>query len=264
MRLLSLSSWSLVLSLIGLVQGGILEDHGYEVQSWDGTLHVVFSPKYYHNIQFLDVIAFRPESKIATIRVANNEKERHHTNKLSLGQIYTALAGVKKLEPDDMRWVILDVNEDLETDKVIDRIRKGRNLKPKQEVRILPGDEEWDTILGTQYYEKVTQVINKPVQKILLRNQDRRHPKRGVEPMNRVLFSFPALEEGGPTTGAASDDWATETQSSLDDEEQEAALKALFADEEEKEPAFQAAITSEVADRTLAAKKNSKRKIVRF
>ncbi|PHH51336.1 hypothetical protein CFIMG_008711RA00001 [Ceratocystis fimbriata CBS 114723] len=70
--------------------------------------------------------------------------------------------------------------------------------------------------------------------------------------------------KGGPTTGAASDDLATETQSSLDDEEQEAALKALFADEEEKEPAFQAAITSEVADRTLAAKKNSKRKIVRF
>ncbi|KAL1896221.1 hypothetical protein Cpir12675_002929 [Ceratocystis pirilliformis] len=264
MRLLSLSSWSLVLSLISLVQGDILEDHGYQVQSWNGTLHVVFSPKYYDNIQFLNVIAFRPESKIATIRVANNEKERHHTNKLSLAQIFTALAGVNNLEPDDMRWVILDVNEDLQTDKVIDGIRKSHNLKPKEEVKILPGDEEWDTILGTQYYEKVTQIINKPVQKILLRNQDRRHPRRGVEPINRILFSFPVLEEWGPTTGAASDGLATETQSSLDDEEQEAALRALFADEEEKEPAFQAAITCEVADRTLAAKKNSKRKIVRF
>ncbi|KAL1901195.1 hypothetical protein Cpir12675_000561 [Ceratocystis pirilliformis] len=56
---------------------------------------------------------------------------------------------------------------------MIARIRKGRKLGSKEEVRILPTDTEWDMIMGTQYYQKMPQVMDKPVQKILLRNQDR-------------------------------------------------------------------------------------------
>ncbi|KKF94401.1 hypothetical protein CFO_g3242 [Ceratocystis platani] len=184
-------------------------------------------------------MAFSPKLKISTIYMAWTDEEPDHENKLSLTEIYNALAEKEGMKPDEMRWVTFEVVVgDFETDLLIDSIRQNRTLGSLEEVRILPGDKEWDMVAATQYYTNLLQVINKPVQKMLIRSINSGRPWEKVNYVNRMFFSFGPLEPKTPVPGTAAEVSATETKPESDEEEQEAALDALSAEEEAKENAF--------------------------
>ncbi|KAL1901215.1 hypothetical protein Cpir12675_000581 [Ceratocystis pirilliformis] len=212
--------------------------------------------------EFLDVISFYPEMKMASIYIANNEEEPDHEDKLSLTEIYIILAGMKNLEPNDMKAVIFDVDEDEKTINIIDNIRRDRNLGPRETVSILPGDKEWDTICGTQYYLKLLQVMSKPVQKILLMNQEHVTSWGETGITYRIVFSSPKSqprEENlvSKVWGAIIKAVSITAESTADvDKKQEAALKALLVEEEWKQFAFSSTIGIELANRALAAIKH--------
>ncbi|KKF93550.1 hypothetical protein CFO_g4094 [Ceratocystis platani] len=199
--------------------------------------------------------------KMASIYIANNEEEPDHRNKLSLTEIYIILARMKNLEPNDMKAVMFDVDEDEQTVNIIDNIRRDRDLGPLETVSILPGDKEWDTICSTQYYLKLLQVMSKPVQKILLMNRE--YVVGWGEPgiTYRIVFSSP--ESQPREENLASKAWgavikAISMTAGLivdSDKKQEAALKAFLIEEEWKQFAFSSQFGIELASKALAAMK---------
>ncbi|KKF92328.1 hypothetical protein CFO_g5317 [Ceratocystis platani] len=229
----SFSSLSLVLSFFSLARAGVFEDHGYIVVS-DRGMHMLISP-YYSLCEPLNVINFDAQTKIASIIVANNDEELDHDQKLGLAEIYTTLAEMSGLKPDDMKWVVFDVDEeeDPETTATIAKIRAGRNLDPKQDTQVLPSDKEWTAILDMEYYKKLLQVNSKPVKGVNLAREafvDGDVPEEGIPDSDdiyskdRIYFALSSSKAG-----------LADQQAPFDDEEQAAALTALFAEEREKE-----------------------------
>ncbi|KKF94402.1 hypothetical protein CFO_g3243 [Ceratocystis platani] len=195
-------------------------------------------------------MTFHPNQKAATIYMTKNDDEPDHKNKLSLTEIYNALAKRKGTEPGEMRVVTFEVElADKETNGLISGIRKDRNLGPFEEIKILPGADEWDMIATTQYYAKLLQVVNRPIQKIVIRNRDHFGWLSEVTHINRVSFSLAPPENKAPVPGTATEVSAAEVQAEFDDEEQEAALEALFATDEESRDLFQAEIGRKCASR---------------
>ncbi|PHH55066.1 hypothetical protein CFIMG_007566RA00001 [Ceratocystis fimbriata CBS 114723] len=234
-----MSYLALALPLFSAVQADIFTDHNYDLKVLYDGRYLIFSPEYHEGCEILDLIEFYPEAKIANIRVARNDEEEKHKNKLDLTEIYTTLAETSNLKPDDMRWVVFDVDNDPKTNKMIAKIRNNHRLRPKEEVKIIPTDTEWNTIMGTQYYRKILQIMDKPVQKILLRNQDCTSRSSEIQPTDRIHFSFLPSKDAAFATELTTDGLATKTWPPNDGEEaQEAALKALFAEEDKKEPEF--------------------------
>ncbi|KAL1901194.1 hypothetical protein Cpir12675_000560 [Ceratocystis pirilliformis] len=247
----SLFSLPLALSLLELAQAGIIKDHGYELESWKDSAYIIYSPHYDNSDNLLDLFFFYPKSKVASIRIANNQAETDHEKKLGLAEIYTDVVEMKGLKPDDMKWVVFDV-EDPSTSKVISQIYEGRNIASDGVVRIIPGDKEWDAIVSTQYYHKMLQVISKPAQKILLRRQARLDMWDRVYMVDRIHFSFSTPDE--ETTEGPE----PQIQSLTDNEGDEAALKAMLEEEKENESEFQIHIEIQHAYRVLDSQGSSK------
>ncbi|KAL1901242.1 hypothetical protein Cpir12675_000608 [Ceratocystis pirilliformis] len=144
--------------------------------------------------ELITIIGFHPWKKIATIHLANNDKEPQHDKKLSLGEIYSALADKHGYMRDDIEWVVFDINNNPKTDEIVARIRKDRGLGPKDEAVILPTDEEWDTILDTKYYAQAQQVNSRPLDRILLKHHFHTTIGESLFPTERIHFSFPKVE----------------------------------------------------------------------
>ncbi|KAL2884858.1 hypothetical protein HOO65_090153 [Ceratocystis lukuohia] len=147
-----MSYLALALPLFSAVQADIFTDHNYDLKVLYDGRYLIFSPEYHEGCEILDLIEFYPGAKIANIRVARNDEEEKHKNKLDLTEIDTTLAETSNLKPDDMRWVVFDVDKDPKTNKMIAEIRNNRRLGSKEEVKILPTDTEWNTIMGCGCY----------------------------------------------------------------------------------------------------------------
>ncbi|PHH49652.1 hypothetical protein CFIMG_007699RA00001 [Ceratocystis fimbriata CBS 114723] len=218
----------------------VMRDHGYDVRTWRDKL-LVFSQGYEEDTAFVDIISFYPRCKAAIIETSKNDKEPEHKNKLSLTEVYNTLAKRRGAEPNEMRLVVFDVEkEDTETDKVIAEIRKGRNFGTWEEVRILLGEEEWDRILATEYYVKLLQVVNRPVQRIIIRTRYHTDRWNRVIYTNRIFFSLGPLERKTPVPGTTTEVSATETYPEVYEKDQEAEFMALLAEEDESEDELQA------------------------
>ncbi|KAL2885832.1 hypothetical protein HOO65_070294 [Ceratocystis lukuohia] len=218
----------------------VMADHGYDVRTWRDKL-LVFSLGYEEDTEFVDIISFYPRCKAAIIETSKNDKEPEHENKLSLTEVYNTLAKRRGAEPNEMRLVVFDVEkEDTETDEVIAEIRRGRNVGTWEEVRILLGEEEWDRILATEYYVKLLQVVNRPVQRIIIRTRDHVDWRGNVIYTNRIFFSLGPLERKTPVPGTTTEVLATETYPEVYEKDQEAEFMALFAEEDESEDELQA------------------------
>ncbi|KAL2884890.1 hypothetical protein HOO65_090185 [Ceratocystis lukuohia] len=158
----------LALSLLSLSLASGIEDHGYNLKIKDH-LYSVFSPHYGNGAACLDAIHFNDYSKVASIFVAKNDQEPEHDNKLSLAEVYTALCEKEGMTANDMHWLTFSVDHGSNTNRIIGLIRQGRKWKNIQEVELLPGDRDWDSIVGTDHYKMMRQLINKPVKKIILK-----------------------------------------------------------------------------------------------
>ncbi|KKF92148.1 hypothetical protein CFO_g5499 [Ceratocystis platani] len=246
----SLFSLPLALSLLELAQAGTIEDNGYKLQSWKDSAYMIYSPHYSNSHNILDLFFFYPKAKVANIRIANNQEEAVHEKKLGLAEIYTDLVEMKGLRPDDMEWVVFDV-EDPSTSEVISQIYKGRNIAFDDVVRIFPNDEEWNEIVGTQYYNKMLQVNSKPAQKILLSRQTRSDMWDRPTIVDRIHFSFSTPDE--ETTKGSE----PQIQPPTDDKKDEAALKAMLDEEKEKESEFQVYMEMERVYKVLDSFGNS-------
>ncbi|KAL2884883.1 hypothetical protein HOO65_090178 [Ceratocystis lukuohia] len=208
-------------SFFGFSIAGIIEDRGYEVVT-KKHLYGIFSPHYQRGLFCVDIIGIDATEKTASIYFMDNESESDHKDKLSLTEIYTALCEKNEMGPNDMNWLIVDVRGDEETDDAIGRIRSGRNLGPHHEVALVPSDEEWDLILGTQYYQTVQQLTNKEVHSIILRHRYDKNLWGKAFSANRIGFSFLPVQDVNSEAEAGMP---------FDDEEQRAAIKALFDEE---------------------------------
>ncbi|KAL1896040.1 hypothetical protein Cpir12675_002955 [Ceratocystis pirilliformis] len=196
-------------------------------------------------------MAFYPKEKVAAIYMTKNDEESDRENKLGLTEIYNFLAQRKGAVPDEMSLVIFDVDEgDTETHDLIAGIHEGRNLGPLKEVKVLPSDEEWDMILATRYYVKLLQIINKPVQKVIIRDRDHFDFWNKVTHINRIVFSF-LMEQKTPVPGTVTDVSTTGLQPDFDGEEQGATPKALLAKEPEDGDLFQAEVNRKSAHQIL-------------
>ncbi|KAL2884615.1 hypothetical protein HOO65_100019 [Ceratocystis lukuohia] len=220
-----------------------------------GDYFLISSPEYEDGWPYVDIIGFSPKRRVAVIESAKNDEEPEHENKLSLTRIYNALAKRGGVEPDEIRLMSFTVEkEDTKTNELIAEIRKGRNIGSWKGVKILPGDKEWDMILATQYFVKLLQVVNKPAQKILLSTRkyiDRWD--RTIVHTNYISFHFGQPDIKTPVPGTAPGAYVSDIQSESDDEEQEAALKALFAEEDKNRDALQVEMAHHLAKQVLEA-----------
>ncbi|KAL2885835.1 hypothetical protein HOO65_070297 [Ceratocystis lukuohia] len=231
----------------------VLDDKNYEVKTW-GNNFLVFSPEYGEGCEFVDVMGFYPKWKVADIETSKNDEEPEHENKLSLTEVYNALAKRRGVEPGEIRLVAFSVEkEDDKTDELIAGIRESRNIDLWGEVRLFPNDEEWNMILATEYYVKLLQVANRPVQRIIIRTRDHVDWWSRVVHTNRIFFSFGPLERKTPVPGTTTEVSATEDDPEIRDKKQEAEFIALLAEEDMNEDARQAEMARELADRALEA-----------
>ncbi|KKF93322.1 hypothetical protein CFO_g4310 [Ceratocystis platani] len=188
-----------VLSFLGLHQTNLLEEHGYQINTIDH-LHMIRSPHIYEGRYFINAIGFTPESQAASIYVANNEREPAHENKLSLAEIYNTLCEKEGLEPETMKWITFDVNNDPETNGIITLIHDTRDIGPMDEVVILPDDIEWDLIVRTEYYPQMQLLTNQSPQRIILRNYPYKNQWGDIFPTNCIFFSFASSDDTISTT----------------------------------------------------------------
>ncbi|KAL2884928.1 hypothetical protein HOO65_090223 [Ceratocystis lukuohia] len=254
------TSLPFVLSFLSLAQATILEDHGYRKVSAgdiDGVLFLNPNGDY----ELIDVISFHPFMKMAKIFIAYNGKEPGHQNKLGLGDIYTALAEERKRKPEDIDWIVSEVEDDSEMEDFILDIRNGRNVGPTDEVMIIPGEKEWDSILKTKHYKYASLVNRKELEKIIVRTHYRTIYKTTYE-VNSFHFYFPSSEYRDPhgeapgsTIATQKDDelkweevWKKEWMKNLEiggevgwtihwgsEEQEAAAYRTIYAEEERQE-----------------------------
>ncbi|KKF93553.1 hypothetical protein CFO_g4097 [Ceratocystis platani] len=215
-------------------------------------VHLILSSKYHIRPKLMNAIGFKPDRGVSTVYIARNDGEPESEHKLGLAEIYNVLAEEEKFKIDDMTWLIFDVDKDPETNRIIAEIRKERKLGPREEARLLPGDKEWDIILDTRYYKMMLQITSKPIKNILLRNTDR-PDQEGLYSTDRIHFSFTSSDDLTSASGISTKASATDNQPPLadDNEDQSPALKALFAEEDEKSYMLMAAISVTFTDDVL-------------
>ncbi|KAL1901212.1 hypothetical protein Cpir12675_000578 [Ceratocystis pirilliformis] len=215
---------STFLSFFGLHQTNLIEDHGYQLKTIDH-LHMIRSSHLYYGREYVNAIGFTPEAKAATIYIANNDQEPMHEDKLSLSEIYNTLCENEGLEPENMKWITFDVNDDPETDGIISIIHKKRGIDRLNEVVILPDDMEWDLIVRTEYYQLMEMVTAQSPQKILLRHYSYVSSSDWelVLFTNCIYFSFESPED---TISTGQSGWP------FDDEDQR---EAVFFEEQDNE-----------------------------
>ncbi|KKF93997.1 hypothetical protein CFO_g3655 [Ceratocystis platani] len=254
------TSLPLALSLLGLAQATILEDNGYQKVS-AGTMDAVLLRDENGDYRLIDAISFHPWMKTATIYAANNDVEPEHQNKLGAAEIYTSLAEEHKRNPKDIDWIIAEVVGDLKMEELISNIRQGRNVKPGDEVTIVPSDKEWKSILDTKYYAFAALVNPKAMEKVIVRTHTRsRNPV--PFPVDSFHFYFPGSENGKLEDGSSAPGEDTEKDDGMkweeicrkewqkmlrsegymaskmdwgNEKQQAATFKSLFALEEEQE-----------------------------
>ncbi|KAL2884886.1 hypothetical protein HOO65_090181 [Ceratocystis lukuohia] len=218
-----LSYLPVALPFFGLIQGSIIEDHGYKL-TVEGHKYEIYSPYYYGGDECLDGVKFYPKEKFASISFADSDQEPEHTNRLGLAEIFNTLCQEEDIDPDDMNGLSFEVNLDQESDDDIAVIREDRKLSPIEEVKILPSDKEWNWVVQTSYYQKLKQLIKKPVQKALIRGFYETNIWDENFPANTIYFLF---------TPPVDDVSSAEAASLFDDiEEQGAALEALFDEDQ--------------------------------
>ncbi|KKF93555.1 hypothetical protein CFO_g4099 [Ceratocystis platani] len=210
---LSSSFLLVVLPSVRLCLAGIIGDQGYKALTQDH-FYVVRSPHYFWGIRPVDVIQFDPEQKGAIIHRVENDWEDKNKDTLSLTEIYTALCEKEQVEPSDMSWLSFDVDTDAENE-TIGLIRNGRKMSRGHDVKLFPGDKEWESILLTQSYKTMRQLTKKRVYSITLRNQY--EVDYWGKRINSISFSFLPADAN--------------SEAEADGEEQGAAIKALFDEE---------------------------------
>ncbi|KAL2884944.1 hypothetical protein HOO65_090239 [Ceratocystis lukuohia] len=183
------ASLPMALSLLGLAQAGLLEDHGYRRMS-SGDIEAVFFADGSGNSQLMDIISFHPWMKMATLYVADDEIEPEHPNKLSLSEIYNALAEEHNRLPSAIDWIVTEVAGDEKIGTMIAEIREGRKLGPNDEVVIIPGDMEWNAILDTDYYMNAALVNRKAIDKVIIRTTSRTMFDKTFD-ISSMHFHFP-------------------------------------------------------------------------
>ncbi|KAL2884892.1 hypothetical protein HOO65_090187 [Ceratocystis lukuohia] len=233
----------------------VIECHAYEIRR-SGIIYGILSPEYHDGSQFLDLISFYPDAKVATIYTAKNDDEPNHDNKLTVTQIFNSLAEEAALyTPVDTRWLIFDVIEDSKTDEVLAGLRESSSLYSVDDINIAPGDQGWDAILSTEYYKKALQVIDKPVQGVLIRKQDRHESWKRFKMIDRIHFFFPPSKDKEPATPTAAEGLATQVELPLDYEEQKAILNGLIIYEDQEITSL-SEIMTELVDLTQNTEKS--------
>ncbi|KAL1901237.1 hypothetical protein Cpir12675_000603 [Ceratocystis pirilliformis] len=212
MRFFSISL-PLALSLVSLSQATILENKGYRKVSAGGVDGVLFRDPY-GSYQLADAISFHPWMKMATIYIANNDMEPEHQNKLSLTEIYTALAEEHKRKPEDVDWIVTEVVGDPEMEDFILGIRKGRNVGPKDEVIITPSQHEWKKILDTKHYMYAALVNRKAIDKIIITTHQRTQPGVTFD-VSSFHFYFPSWQLRNPYSNDIGSGVATQSDDNL-------------------------------------------------
>ncbi|PHH50572.1 hypothetical protein CFIMG_004553RA [Ceratocystis fimbriata CBS 114723] len=108
----------------------------------------------------------------------------------SLEEIYSALCEKQGFTSDGMNWPRFDVQTNSEDDKMVGNPCGDRNLRVVDEVRLVPGDKEWDWILRTEHYQKMQQFMNKPVRQVLIRCLHEKSDTGYESFANSIHFSF--------------------------------------------------------------------------
>ncbi|KAL1901243.1 hypothetical protein Cpir12675_000609 [Ceratocystis pirilliformis] len=219
---LSFFSLPIALALISPALAGILEENGYEIESFEGVDSVAYIDKQ-GDYLLVGVIGFYPEMGAATIYYVNNDIQPESESKLGLEGIYNVLAEKHNCKPDDVKWLAFNVMDDEETDNLISSIRASRKPGTK-EFRILPNDHEWDMILKTKYYKQAALVNRRPLDRIVVKTHYRLH-EGYIIPIDRIQFSFQNLED------AEAND---EDSQPFNGDEQEAQMMALYEEQEQK------------------------------
>ncbi|KKF93992.1 hypothetical protein CFO_g3650 [Ceratocystis platani] len=187
-----LASLQLVSSLASLVQAGVLESNGYR-RIVTGDVDSVIYNDDNGVYQLADAIAFHPWMKMATLYMVDNDFQSEGQNKLGLADIYTALAQKHNRKVEDIDWIVTEVVEDAEMDGLIRGLRKGRGVGPTDEISIVAGDEEWNTMLDTKYYMYAALVNPKAIDKIIITTV-KRSLYGYTHDMQCIHFYFPSWE----------------------------------------------------------------------
>ncbi|KAL2884932.1 hypothetical protein HOO65_090227 [Ceratocystis lukuohia] len=175
----------LALSLVGFSQATILEDHGY-LLGRKGKCDAVFGPTNDGKHQLVNGLVFHPLERTVIFRVANNEKDPEREGKLDLSQIYNALAETRNCKPEDVDWVISEVQTDEPTSELIGEIRKNRELGPMDGVTLKPGSNGWNEILNTKHFQHAAIIKNSPPDIMFIRTVPRE--TRGIGYHVHALF----------------------------------------------------------------------------
>ncbi|KKF93996.1 hypothetical protein CFO_g3654 [Ceratocystis platani] len=68
--------------------------------------------------------------------------------------MHTGLAEAHKRKPGNVDWTVTEAVEDPAMQNFVLSIREDRSVGFKEEATKVPGDKEWNEMLGTKYYSK--------------------------------------------------------------------------------------------------------------
>ncbi|KAL2884933.1 hypothetical protein HOO65_090228 [Ceratocystis lukuohia] len=236
----------LALSLLSLSEATILEDNGYRVQTvkhFDGVL----APNEHGDYVLVNWFGFYPSDRAVTF-LANKQWEPERENKLDLHQIYNALAEARKWKPEDLEWVVFDTSRDQPTIELISEIRNNRKLNRMDKVSIKPGDVAWNEIFGTMGFQNAAMIKGSLPDRIFIITTQRTTSDTTYDVDCLCLhFSEPEASTQEYKTSTSTTDKQTENSGGNQedewkgkwspeweaDDDEGAALRALFAEAEE-------------------------------
>ncbi|KKF93551.1 hypothetical protein CFO_g4095 [Ceratocystis platani] len=197
----SVYSLSLGFYLFGAAQADILDDNNYDVIQMQPQKYAVFSPESDEMRSQMSIFSFYPDEKISTVMPAKKDEEALDDPELSLMQIYDALLKRAGMTFDEMRWLMFDMDKNEETSKISATIRQARGLDPNAQVEILPGDQEWRTLMQSEYYELALLIAGKKADRIVLRVKESPDWWKGISLEDRIQFFFSPSDDEMSTSG---------------------------------------------------------------
>ncbi|KAL1901239.1 hypothetical protein Cpir12675_000605 [Ceratocystis pirilliformis] len=240
---LSLASLPLAISPLNLALPSHLEYHGYQVIR-SGYIDAVLPRGVDSGYQYLDMFGFYPWMNSVVIYSAEDYKEPERDDKLSMADIYSALAEDRNIKLEGIEWVISEIGDDLSANMLIDSFRRDRDLGYLDEFTIYPGDKEWEAIRDNQHFQRATLIKGRAAAKVLVRNIEQKMLGELYQFVH-LHFHFPMLEFKEPedTASVSVNDNPNDSQGSARKNGWKQELKKLWQFDLESDEADEALTT---------------------
>ncbi|KAL2886884.1 hypothetical protein HOO65_050005 [Ceratocystis lukuohia] len=165
------------------------------------------------------------EHKVATLYDNNLHHEKSDDRSLELPQVFQSLCLWQNVKSKDIEWVVIDVDE-ISTSQMLKDYRKRHLLNPKDEIKVVPSNNDWALFAKTRNYKDAIRMVpDSTIDRILVKRQDRevRNGEFPVVIAEVMMFSYKKPSKKKKVTTDLVDAHAAELAS---EEVVDAAMKA--------------------------------------